>query len=97
MAKSFHPLLALNASGTARELTKCGGAAASLSLIFCCIMDQHVNVLVRMPKPKKRLTPELADTLVDVFPSWLGVGKTEPSLPAAFGCRSIDTQIRGSA
>ena len=52
-----------------------GGDAASLSLIFCCIMDQHINVLVRMPKPKKRLTPELADSLVDVFLNGLGSGK----------------------
>ena len=59
-----------------------GGDAASLSLIFCCIMDQHINVLVRMPKPKKRLTPELADSLVDVFLHGLGSGKrSQVSLP----------------
>jgi TetR/AcrR family transcriptional regulator len=59
-----------------------GGDAASLSLIFCCIMDQHINVLVRMPKPKKRLTPELADSLVDVFLYGLGSGKrSRVSLP----------------
>ena len=59
-----------------------GGDAASLSLIFCCIMDQHINVLVRMPKPKKRLTPELADSLVDVFLHGLGSGKrSRVSLP----------------
>lgn len=59
-----------------------GGDAASLSLIFCCIMDQHINVLVRMPKPKKRLTPELADSLVDVFLHGLGAGKrSRVSLP----------------
>ena len=52
-----------------------GGDAASLSLIFCCIMDQHINVLVRMPKPKKRLTPQLADSLVDVFLYGAGSGK----------------------
>lgn len=49
--------------------------AASLSLIFCCVMDQHINVLARMPKPKKRLTPELADSLVDVFLYGVGSGK----------------------
>ena len=59
-----------------------GGDAPSLSLIFCCIMDQHINVLVRMPKPKKRLTPELADSLVDVFLHGLGSGKrSRVSLP----------------
>ncbi|ADB15466.1 transcriptional regulator, TetR family [Pirellula staleyi DSM 6068] len=59
-----------------------GGDAASLSLIFCCIMDQHINVLARMPKPKKRLSPELADSLVDVFLNGLGAGKRKQvSLP----------------
>jgi TetR/AcrR family transcriptional regulator len=57
----------------AKELA--GGDAASLSLIFCCIMDQHINVLSRMPKPRKRLTPQLADSLVDVFLYGVGSGK----------------------
>jgi TetR/AcrR family transcriptional regulator len=52
-----------------------GGDAASLSLIFCCIMDQHINVLARMHKPKKRLTPELADSLVDIFLHGAGTGR----------------------
>ena len=64
----------------AKELE--GGDAASLSLIFCCIMDQHINVLARMPKPQKRLTPELADSLVDVFLFGVGTGKrSRVSLP----------------
>lgn len=59
-----------------------GGDAASVSLIFCCIMDQHINVLARMPKPKKRLTTRLADSLVDVFLYGLGSGKRgQVSLP----------------
>lgn len=59
-----------------------GGDAASLSLIFCCIMDQHINVLSRMPKPKKRLSTELADSLVDVFLFGVGSGKRgRPTLP----------------
>ncbi len=52
-----------------------GGDAASMSLIFCCLMDQHINVLARMPRSKKRLCPELADSLVDVFLYGLGAGK----------------------
>jgi len=52
-----------------------GGDAASLSLIFCCVMDHHINVLARMPEPKTRLTPELADSLVDVILHGLGSGK----------------------
>ena len=52
-----------------------GGDAASLSLVFCCVMDQHINVLARLPKPKSRLTPKLADALVDVFLYGVGSGK----------------------
>ncbi len=60
-----------------------GGDAASLSLIFCCIMDQHINLLVRRSDPKKRLTPELADELVNVFLYGVGVGKrSRVTLPA---------------
>ena len=44
-----------------------GSNSGALSLIFCCIMDQHINILSRMPEPGKYLTPELADSLVDVF------------------------------
>lgn len=59
-----------------------GGDAASLSLIFCSIMDQHINVLARMPQPKLRLTPELADSLVDVFLGGVGTGqRTRIALP----------------
>jgi AcrR family transcriptional regulator len=51
-----------------------GGDAESLALVFCCLIDQHINVLVRLPKPETRLTPDLADALVDVFLNGLGVG-----------------------
>lgn len=57
----------------ARELA--GGDAASLALIFCCLMDQHVNVYSRLPKPEGRLTPELAEGLVNVFLHGVGTGK----------------------
>jgi AcrR family transcriptional regulator len=52
-----------------------GGEASSLALIFCCIMDQHINVYSRLPHPEARLTPELADGLVNVFLYGLGMGK----------------------
>lgn len=52
-----------------------GGDAASLSLVFCCVMDQHLNVLARLPNARERLTPQLADGLVDVFLFGVGVGK----------------------
>ena len=51
-----------------------GGDAVALSLIFCYVMDQHINVLARMPKVTSRLTPELADTLVKVFLFGVGSG-----------------------
>lgn len=63
-----------------------GGDAASLSLVFCCVMDQHINVLSRLPKPKDRLTPELADGLVDVFLFGVGMGKRgQANLPPFAG------------
>jgi AcrR family transcriptional regulator len=38
-----------------------------LSLSFCCLMDQPVNLFSRQPKPGKFLTPDLAATLVELF------------------------------
>ena len=52
-----------------------GGDAASLALIFCCLMDQHLNVYSRLPKPETRLTPELADGLLNVFLHGVGAGR----------------------
>lgn len=63
-----------------------GGDAASLALVFCCVMDQHINVLARLPEPKDRLTPELADGLVDTFLFGVGTGKrTRVDLPPFAG------------
>jgi AcrR family transcriptional regulator len=59
-----------------------GGDAPSLALIFCCMMDQQINVLSRLPNPKRRLTQELADSVVDVFLNGVGSGKRKvPKLP----------------
>lgn len=52
-----------------------GGDAAALAMVFCCVMGQHVNVLARLPRPQARLTPELADGLLDVFLHGVGSGK----------------------
>ncbi|MFO0868157.1 MAG: TetR/AcrR family transcriptional regulator [Pirellulales bacterium] len=38
-----------------------------LALAFCCLMDQHLNVLARQPQPERYLTPELAHWLVTLF------------------------------
>jgi len=53
-----------------------GHDAKTLALIFCCLMDQSINVLSRLPHPERHLTPELADTLVSTFLH--GVGVTRP-------------------
>jgi AcrR family transcriptional regulator len=59
-----------------------GGDAGSLALIFCCLMDQHLNVLSRLPHPERRLTPGLADGLVAAFLHGAGTGGRGPvSLP----------------
>lgn len=52
-----------------------GGDSASLALVFCCLMDQHLNVLSRLSRPERRLTPGLADSLVDVFLFGVGTGR----------------------
>lgn len=66
---------------TAGEIT--GGEAESIALIFCCLMDQHINVLAPLPNPAQRLTPELADALVEVLFNGLGSGERfSVSLPA---------------
>ncbi len=38
-----------------------------LTLAFCCLLDQHLNVLVRQPHPAQLLSPELAGWLVTLF------------------------------
>ena len=59
------------------------GDAASLALVFCSIMDHHVNTLCRLPHPEKKLTRERADSLVDVFIHGVGTGRRKkPQLPS---------------
>lgn len=43
------------------------GESFELALAFCCLMDQHINVLSRSASPASVLTMELADRLVDMF------------------------------
>ncbi len=62
----------------AGEIT--GQDAKTLALIFCCLMDQPINVLSRLPHPERHLTTEFADLLVATFLH--GVG-TKPSGYAA--------------
>ena len=59
-----------------------GGDAVSLALVFCSLMDHHVNVLCRLPAPDRNLTAERADSLVDVFLHGVGTGsRLTPELP----------------
>ena len=38
-----------------------------LALTFCCLMDQPINIFARRAKPKRSLTSQLADAIVDLF------------------------------
>lgn len=59
-----------------------GGSPESLALAFCCLMDQHINVLCSLPNPEFRLTQELADALVMLFLHGAGNGERKNiSLP----------------
>jgi TetR/AcrR family transcriptional regulator len=59
-----------------------GGDAHSLALLFCSIMDHHANALSRMPNPEHKLTPELADALVDAFLYGVSTGRRKtPQIP----------------
>lgn len=63
-----------------------GGDAAALALAFCCLTDQHLNVLSRMPEPGRRLAPALADALVGVFLHGVGAGdRARVALPPFAG------------
>ena len=58
-----------------------GGNRTSLALLFCSIMDYHANTLSRLPEPEQKLTPKLADALVDAFLYGVATGrKTTPQL-----------------
>ncbi|MCA9162204.1 MAG: TetR/AcrR family transcriptional regulator [Planctomycetales bacterium] len=61
-----------------------GGDANSLALLFCSIMDYHANALSRLPNPEQRLTPALADGLVDAFLFGVATGRRKiPQIPGA--------------
>lgn len=38
-----------------------------LALSFCCLMDQPINIFSRRSRPKRYLTPELAEALIQLF------------------------------
>lgn len=59
-----------------------GGDPHSLALLFCSIMDYHANALSRLPNPEQRLTPALADGLVEAFLFGVATGRRKiPQIP----------------
>lgn len=59
-----------------------GGEARSLALLFCSVMDYHANTLSRLSEPQHRLTPQLADSLVDAFLYGVATGRRKtPKIP----------------
>ena len=62
-----------------------GGDATTLALLFCCIMDQHINLLARMPNASALLTADRADALVDAFLHGCGTGQRKPFMLPALG------------
>jgi len=59
-----------------------GGDASSLALLFCCLMDQHINALTRLPNGPALLTPDRADAILDAFLHGCGTTRRGPvSLP----------------
>jgi AcrR family transcriptional regulator len=59
-----------------------GGDASSLALVFCCLMDQHINALTRLPNGPALLTPDRADAILDAFLHGCGTTRRGPvSLP----------------
>ncbi|VTS05071.1 TetR/AcrR family transcriptional regulator [Tuwongella immobilis] len=55
-----------------------GGDPTALALAFCSLMDHHINILSRFDDVAVRLTPELADALVDLFLHGCGTPASAP-------------------
>ncbi len=65
-SRRFTQVLRVMTQGLAAEELR-GGDAASLALVFCCLMDQHINILARLPNAASLLSPDRADALVATF------------------------------
>jgi TetR/AcrR family transcriptional regulator len=65
-ARRFAQVVRVMQDGLARGELR-GGDAPALALVFCCLMDQHINALTRLPNPSTWLTAERADALVSAF------------------------------
>lgn len=73
-ARRFQTVVEIIAAGL-KDGELRGGGATSLALLFCCIMDQHINVLARRPDAAAMLTAARADALVDAFLHGCGAGR----------------------
>ena len=63
----------------------CGGDPEAIALHFCCLMDQQINILVRLENPKRLLTTDRANAMVDAFLHGCGRKRRETvSLPPLF-------------
>jgi AcrR family transcriptional regulator len=72
-ARRFGAVVEIIAAGLADDELR-GGDAPSLALLFCSIMDQHINALTRLPHGPALLTAARADALVDAFLHGCGAG-----------------------
>ena len=70
----------------ANEIT--GHDAKTLALIFCCLMDQPINVLSRLPHPERHLTTKFADLLVSTFLHGVGMPQKSRSTKPTYRNRS---------
>ncbi|MEO8350683.1 MAG: TetR/AcrR family transcriptional regulator [Chthoniobacteraceae bacterium] len=85
-ARRFAQVVRVMQGGLADDALR-GGDAPAHALLFCCIMDQHINVLARFPNAAALLTPALADALVDAFLHGCGTGRRSTVLlpPSSLG------------
>ena len=81
-ARRFGAVVKIMRAGLAAHELR-GGEAPALALLFCAILDQHINVLARLPAAAALLTAERAHALVDAFLHGCGTTKRSArALPA---------------
>ena len=73
-ARRFGAVVEIIAAGL-RDGELRGGDAPSLALLYCSIIDQHINALTRLPQGPALLTTARADALVDAFLHGCGTGR----------------------
>jgi AcrR family transcriptional regulator len=73
-ARRFAQVLRVMTDGLAAKELR-GGDAAGLALAFCCLMDQHINILARLPDAATLLSPDRADALVAMLLDGCGTAR----------------------